>query len=68
VTANPITWRHTWPERGMVTLDAYVCNLGRDNASAAHTLVEALVKAFSPASADRQQWSRGRYAYARGPD
>jgi len=50
---------HTWPERGSVTLDAYVCNLSGDNSAAALRLVERLVAAFAPHHAQRQRWLRG---------
>jgi S-adenosylmethionine decarboxylase len=39
---------HTWPERGVVTLDVFVCNLVRDNAAAARALLDDLVSAFQP--------------------
>jgi S-adenosylmethionine decarboxylase len=50
---------HTWPERGAVTLDAYVCNVGADNSSAAERLIEALIAAFAPQRVQRQRWMRG---------
>jgi S-adenosylmethionine decarboxylase len=50
---------HTWPERGAVTLDAYVCNLGADNSAAALQLVEQLVEAFRPLRVQRQRLQRG---------
>jgi S-adenosylmethionine decarboxylase len=50
---------HTWPESGSVTLDVYVCNLGRDNSSAAEQLFEALLAAFKPQSVVRQRLLRG---------
>lgn len=51
---------HTWPERGAVTLDAYVCNLGADNSGRARQLMQAMVAAFKPTRVDFQQLSRGR--------
>jgi S-adenosylmethionine decarboxylase len=51
---------HTWPERGAVTLDAYVCNVSGDNTAAAHRLIEQLITAFAPRSLQRQQLQRGR--------
>ncbi len=51
---------HTWPERGAVTLDVYVCNLGRDNTAAAESLMAALVAAFEPAAVRRQALQRGQ--------
>jgi S-adenosylmethionine decarboxylase len=50
---------HTWPERGAVTLDAYVCNLGADNSAAALQLVEQLIEAFRPQRVQRQRLQRG---------
>ena len=51
---------HTWPERGAVTLDTYVCNLGTDNSGRARQLMQALLDAFAPAHVDLQQLHRGR--------
>ena len=51
---------HTWPERGGVTLDVYVCNLGSDNSARAQTLLDALVALFAPRSVQRQALTRGR--------
>ena len=53
---------HTWPERGAVTLDAYVCNLGADNSAAALQLVEQLIEAFSPQRVQRLRLQRGEGA------
>ncbi len=50
---------HTWPERGAVTLDVYVCNLGRDNAENASALLQALIDAFAPQIAHTQRIARG---------
>ena len=50
---------HTWPELGAVTLDAYVCNVGTDNAAAALQLVEHLIEALAPQQVQRQCWLRG---------
>ena len=50
---------HTWPERGAVTLDAYVCNLSADHSAAALRLVDRLVAAFAPRQVQRQRWRRG---------
>lgn len=41
---------HTWPERGYVTLDVFVCNLHCDNNHKAEQLFIELISAFSPAS------------------
>ncbi|CAN5332836.1 hypothetical protein BH09PSE6_BH09PSE6_17760 [soil metagenome] len=51
---------HTWPERAAVTLDVYVCNLGKDNSAAAEAVVEALSRAFAPARCELQRIQRGR--------
>ena len=50
---------HTWPELEAATLDVYVCNLGADNSARAHSLMDALVAAFSPASIERHAHRRG---------
>ena len=50
---------HTWPELGGVTLDVYVCNLGRDNRDKAETLMASLIAAFGPAEVKRQTLLRG---------
>jgi S-adenosylmethionine decarboxylase len=50
---------HTWPERGTVTLDVYVCNVSQDHSAAARRLMEGLIQAFSPQRAQRQEWLRG---------
>lgn len=39
---------HTWPERGGVTLDVYVCNFTADNDSKAQRLYDTLMVAFRP--------------------
>ena len=51
---------HTWPERGVVTLDAYVCNGRADNSAAALRLVDHLIAAFAPQQVQRQCWQRGQ--------
>ena len=55
---------HTWPEIAAVTLDVYVCNLGRDNSARAHTLIDRLITAFEPAQIHRQALQRGSSAVA----
>lgn len=50
---------HTWPERGAVTLDVYVCNFEADNSARAEMLIEALLKGFAPAQVSRQALQRG---------
>src|SRR5690606_22534941 len=39
---------HTWPERGGVTLDVYVCNFSTDNSQKAERLLDDLIIAFAP--------------------
>ncbi|MFH7043203.1 adenosylmethionine decarboxylase [Paucibacter sp. JuS9] len=51
---------HTWPERGGVTLDVYVCNLGQDNSDKAEALGAAMVAAFGAREVDSQRLRRGR--------
>jgi S-adenosylmethionine decarboxylase len=51
---------HTWPELAAVTLDVYVCNLGRDNSAKAHALMAALVDAFEPEQVEQHALQRGR--------
>jgi S-adenosylmethionine decarboxylase len=55
---------HTWPERGVVTLDVFVCNLHEDNSHKAHALMDALVRGFEPAFVHRQVLRRGMPADA----
>jgi S-adenosylmethionine decarboxylase len=50
---------HTWPELGAVTLDVYVCNVGRDNSDRARLLRDLLLEAFNPAVVERRQLRRG---------
>ena len=50
---------HTWPELEATTLDVYVCNLGADNSARAHSLMDALVGAFSPERIERHAHRRG---------
>lgn len=50
---------HTWPELGRVTLDVYVCNLGRDNSACAQALMAQLAAQFEPAERQLQQLWRG---------
>ncbi len=51
---------HTWPELGAVTLDVYVCNFGADNSERAQALLDALARAFGPATTERHNLHRGR--------
>jgi S-adenosylmethionine decarboxylase len=50
---------HTWPEIAAATLDVYVCNLGSDNSTRAHALLDALLAAFAPGSIERHALQRG---------
>ncbi|MHA3903204.1 polyamine aminopropyltransferase [Castellaniella sp. WN] len=50
---------HTWPERGGVTLDVYVCNFETDNSARAERLMAALESAFAPRDCQRQRLMRG---------
>jgi len=50
---------HTWPELGAVSLDVYVCNLGRDNHDRAEALMSRLIAAFGPTEVKRQTLLRG---------
>lgn len=58
---------HTWPERGGVTLDVYVCNFEGDNSSKAERLMNELEAAFKPARAQRNRLLRGE-ADGPGPE
>ena len=49
---------HTWPERGVVTLDVYVCNLGADHSAQAEALLSRLQALFAPAEARLQRLQR----------
>jgi len=40
---------HTWPEKGYVTVDVYVCNYSTDNRSKARKLFQGLLETFRPA-------------------
>ena len=53
---------HTWPETGNVTLDVYVCNFSGDNSAKAEALMDAMVNAYAPQRAVRQQLWRGDIA------
>ena len=62
---------HTWPEMAAVTLDVYVCNVGADNSSSAHAVLEMLIAAFMPGRVGRHSLVRGQVAastdYTTGP-
>ena len=49
---------HTWPEHGVVTVDAFVCNLSRDNSARTERLVDRLVAHFGAARVLRQRLTR----------
>ncbi len=55
---------HTWPERGGVTLDVYVCNFTEDNSAKAQCLFDALLLAFRPAQQTVNRIGRGDLADA----
>ena len=50
---------HTWPERGFVTVDVYVCNLANDNSEKAKRLFGALEAILKPARTKYQAIHRG---------
>lgn len=50
---------HTWPEKGSVTVDVYVCNFSDDNSAKAHALMDAVIAAYAPQNLLRQQLERG---------
>jgi spermidine synthase len=53
---------HTWPERGGVTLDVYVCNFTGDNSAKAQQLYDELVLAFRPQRQNVNRIQRGDLA------
>lgn len=50
---------HTWPERGGVTLDVYVCNFSADNTAKAQQLLDGIIAAFNPTEIQRNHLVRG---------
>lgn len=50
---------HTWPENGHVTLDVFVCNLGRDNSQRAQALMDQLTQGFEAQAVHAQALRRG---------
>ena len=50
---------HTWPERGAVTLDVYVCNYSADNSAKAHALFDSLTTAFAAQRRATHELMRG---------
>ena len=53
---------HTWPERGGVTLDVYVCNFGGDHSARAQALMNALIARFAPTWTEQRSLERGEPA------
>ncbi len=53
---------HTWPEHGVVTVDAFVCNVSRDNSTRAERLLEQVAAHFGAQRVLRQRLRRA------GPD
>jgi S-adenosylmethionine/arginine decarboxylase-like enzyme len=51
---------HTWPERGEVSLDVYVCNVTADNSLKAENLYQRLLEAFQPADIVVERLWRGK--------
>jgi len=51
---------HTWPDRGGVTLDVFVCNFTADNSRKAEFLLARLIEAFAPSHHQVQRLNRGR--------
>ncbi len=51
---------HTWPERGDVTLDVYVCNYSRDNSERAKALFDQLIRVLQPEQAITHAVVRGQ--------
>lgn len=50
---------HTWPDRGGVTLDVFVCNFTEDNSAKAEYLLQQLLNAFAPQRYASQRIDRG---------
>ncbi|MFA7581088.1 polyamine aminopropyltransferase [Castellaniella sp.] len=50
---------HTWPERGGVTLDVYVCNFEADNSARAERLMAQVEAAFQPGQSQHERLMRG---------
>jgi len=51
---------HTWPERGQVTLDVYVCHFSGNQSQRAHRLMERLQHWFQPTTKNHHQLVRGQ--------
>ena len=50
---------HTWPDRGGVTLDVFVCNFSENNSAKAEHLLQQLLNAFAPQRHVSQRIDRG---------
>ncbi|HQU50693.1 MAG TPA: adenosylmethionine decarboxylase [Casimicrobiaceae bacterium] len=50
---------HTWPEKGSVTIDVYVCNFTTDNTGKARRLFGELERSFEPGRTRFQAIVRG---------
>ena len=59
---------HTWPERGGVTLDVYVCNFTCDNSPKAEQLAQHLIDAFRPGDMQSNRIHRGHADPGEGTD
>lgn len=51
---------HTWPERGEVSLDVYVCNVTADNSLKAEKLYQLMIDALTPADIVVERIWRGK--------
>ena len=51
---------HTWPERGEVSLDVYVCNVTADNSLKAEKLYQLMIDALKPADIVVERIWRGK--------
>ena len=51
---------HTWPERGEVSLDVYVCNVTADNSLKAEKLYQLMIATFKPADIVVERIWRGK--------
>ena len=51
---------HTWPERGEVSLDVYVCNVSADNSLKAEKLYQLMIEALQPADIVVERIWRGK--------
>jgi len=59
---------HTWPERGAVTVDVFVCNLGSDNSASARRLLDRLIEAFAATDVTRHALQRGDVGLPTSPE